>query len=272
MGRSSCGLWNGTNKSKQSSKSHCKAHVLCLGHWSLPLIRLGVPFPPVPMSHPPLPPSPQLGTAGSGRRGTAAARSSTRPTSARRSAARPAAWQLRGRKRMSTTTRFLSGWFLMGEPQTASRAKVRGVLESCSRRRSGPGRDWAGGGGAGKELEGVSTVLLLPSSVRLWGAFRTSPGIPVETPFLLGRRAHRGGGGERPPLHPALAGGGNFLRVVFPGGGERCFLSVLWGHSVFFFFKQFWHQVCSPRLVLKWCLFPSIRNVWECGLWTREEM
>lgn len=30
---SRCRLWNRTNKSKQSSKSQCKLHVLCLGHW-----------------------------------------------------------------------------------------------------------------------------------------------------------------------------------------------------------------------------------------------
>lgn len=73
---------------------------------------------------PPHPVSSQLGTAGSVKRRTAAARSCTRPNWARRSAAAPAVWAPHGPRRTWMTTHSSSGWFSMGEPPTASPVKV----------------------------------------------------------------------------------------------------------------------------------------------------
>lgn len=262
MGRSSCGLWNGTNKRKQSSKSHGKAHVLCLGHWWPPLIRLGVPPTPLPTAG-----NCWLRQARNGRC-QVLYKTDLSKEECCKSGRLTTSWTAED---VNDNTLFKWMIFNGGAPNCIP-CKGEGVLAGCSLLRSGSGRGWSWGGGARRELEGGSSVLSLPSSSGFWGASRTSPGIAEGTPISACRLAHREEEGRHPLSSlPSLVEGIYLERCVLEWEGTVVLLCAL-GSQYLFFFKQFWHQVCSARLVLKWCLFPSIRNMRKCGLWTREEM
>lgn len=96
-------------------------------------------------------------------------------------------------------------------------------------------------GGGRRSREGVGggqrgpPAYVLPGA--LGGRLVAAPGSVRGPPFLLGHRAHRGEEGSD-LLPPALTGGGNFLRVVFPGGmgGGKYFLFMPRGHGAVSFF------------------------------------
>lgn len=128
--------------------------MLCLGQWWPPLIRLGVPPAPRPAAG-----NCWLRQARNGRC-QVLYKTDLSKEECCKSGRLTTSWTAED---VNDNTLFKWMIFNGGAPNCIP-CKGEGVLASCSLLRSGSGRGWSRGGGAGRELEGGSAVLSLPSS------------------------------------------------------------------------------------------------------------